>query len=87
MMMKSMMFQDTLKYEFLPLNMSPFTMILIKLSHMKNDVITISKIFNIYESLPLGSFSGLSIAIVTVEMKIIDRMKPSKYHLFSKIFK
>ncbi len=46
-MMKSMMFQDTLKYEFLPLNMSPFTMILIKLSHMKNDVITISKIFNI----------------------------------------
>jgi hypothetical protein len=87
MMMKSMMFQDTLKYEFLPLNMSPFTMILIKLSHMKNDVITISKIFNIYESLPLGSFNGLSIAIVTVEMKIIDRMKPSKYHLFSKTFK
>ncbi len=83
--MKSMMFHETLRYESSPLNRRPYTMILMTLSQMKKAVITMSTVFSTCESAPSGSFKGLSIAIVTVDMKMIDRMKPSKYHLFKKV--
>jgi len=51
---------------------------------MKKEVITMSTMFKIRESSPSGSLRGLSIAIVTVEMKMIERMNPSKYHSFTK---
>jgi hypothetical protein len=46
-------------------------------------VITISKLLRTSDSLPSGSFNGVSIAIVMVDMKIMERIKPSKYHLLT----